>query len=304
MPDMSAAVRTSVIPQWDVTDAVGEWADQVIDALGFLLDFVKTVVEGLVDFFTLLLTGPPDIVVIAVLALIALVASGWRLGLFTLVSFGLVASFGFFEATMESLALVLVATVIAVAAGIPLGIWAARNVRVSRAMRPVLDFMQTMPSFVYLLVAVSMFSIGSAPGVMSAVIFAMPPAVRLTELGIRQVDSEVVEAAQAFGATPREILTGVQFPLALPTIMAGVNQVIMLSLSMVVIAGLAGAGGIGEAVVQGVTRLQLGLGLVAGLAVVILAVYLDRTTGAFGQRDVQRGGMWRRLMGKAKPVAA
>lgn len=304
MPEMFAAVSTSVIPEWDVTGPVGELADRIIDSLDFILDFVKTVIEGLVDFFTLLLTGPPDVVVIAVLALIALLARGWRLGLFTLVAFGLVASFGFFEATMESLALVLVASAIAVAAGIPLGIWAARRTRVSRAIRPVLDFMQTMPSFVYLLVAVSMFSIGTAPGVMSAVIFAMPPAVRLTELGIRQVDSEVVEAAQAFGATPRELLTGVQLPLALPTIMAGVNQVIMLSLSMVVIAGLAGAGGIGEAVVQGVTRLQLGLGLVAGLAVVVLAVYLDRTTGAFGQRDVKRGGIWRRLMGKAKPVAA
>jgi glycine betaine/proline transport system permease protein len=284
MTEQSLAFDVSVFPDWRITEAVGEWADRVINSLDAVLDLIKTVVEGLVDFTERLLTGPPDVAVIAVLVLLAFLASGWRLATFAAVAFSLIASFGFFEPTMESLALVLVATVIAVAAGVPLGIWAARSQRVSTAIRPVLDFMQTMPSFVYLLVAVSMFSIGSAPGVMSAVIFSMPPAVRLTELGIRQVDSEVVEAAHAFGATPREILTGVQLPLAMPTIMAGINQVIMLSLSMVVIAGLAGAGGIGESVVQGVTRLQLGLGLVAGLAVVILAVYLDRTTGALGDR--------------------
>ena len=198
-------------------------------------------------------------------------------------AFSFIAMTGFFESTMRSLALVLVATIIAVGIGLPAGILAARNDAISALFRPVLDFMQTMPSFVYLLVVVLMFSIGPAPGVAASVVFAMPPAVRLTELGIRQVDAEVVEAANAFGASPSEVLRGVQLPLALPTIMAGINQVIMLSLSMVVIAGLAGAGGLGGDVVQGVQRLQLGLGLVSGLAVVILAIFLDRTTGAFGR---------------------
>ena len=228
------------------------------------------------------LTAPPDVVVIAVLAGLAWWARGIALAVFTAVAFSFVAMVGFYESTMQTLALVFVATAIAVAIGVPLGIAAARRGALSTAIRPVLDFMQTMPSFVYLLVVVTMFSIGTAPGVAASVVFAMPPAVRLTELGIRQVDAEVVEAANAFGATPREVLRGVQLPLALPTIMAGINQVIMLSLSMVVIAGLTGAGGLGEDVVQGVTRLQLGLGLVSGLAVVILAVFLDRTTGAIG----------------------
>jgi glycine betaine/proline transport system permease protein len=276
------AQDTGVFPDWRITSQVGDAADAVIDFLDPLLEVLKASVEWLVSLFETILTGPPAIAVVLALAALAFLARGWGLAVFTGVAFSLIASFGFFAATMQSLALVLVATVIAIAIGLPLGIWASRSEAVSTAIRPVLDFMQTMPSFVYLMIAVGMFSVGTAPGVLSAVIFSMPPAVRLTELGIRGVDAEVVEAAHAFGAAPREILTGVQLPLALPTIMAGVNQVIMLALSMVVIAGLAGAGGIGEDVVQGVTRLQLGLGLVSGLAVVILAVYLDRTTGALG----------------------
>lgn len=272
------------IPEWQITGPVDDAARGFIRAIGPVLDVIKEVVTWLVDLGIAALTGPPELVVVLVLAALAYLARGWGLALFTLLAFGFVASAGFFEATMESLALVLVATLIAVAIGLPVGILAARSRGVSNVVRPILDFMQTMPSFVYLLVAVLMFSVGKAPGVMSAVIFAMPPAVRLTELGIRQVDSEVVEAAQAFGATPGEILRQVQLPLALPTIMAGVNQVIMLALSMVVIAGLSGAGGIGEPVVQGVTRLRIGLGLVAGVSVVVLAVYLDRATSALADR--------------------
>jgi len=155
-------------------------------------------------------------------------------------------------------------------------------------VRPVLDFMQTMPSFVYLIPAIVFFGIGKVPGAVATLVFSMPPVVRLTELGLRQVDREVVEAGEAFGAAPRKILTSIQIPLALPTIMAGVNQTIMLALSMVVIAGIVGAGGLGAVVFRGVTRLNVGLGFEGGLSVVILAIFLDRITAAFGDRASRR----------------
>jgi glycine betaine/proline transport system permease protein len=152
--------------------------------------------------------------------------------------------------------------------------------------RPLLDFMQTLPVFVYLLPAIFFFGIGVVPGVVATTVFAIPPAVRLTSLGIRQVDAEVIEAAVAFGSRPGQILREVQLPLALPSIMAGVNQVIMLALSMVVIAGMVGGGGLGELVVQSVTQLDIGSGFESGLAVVVLAIYLDRVTAALGERQV------------------
>ena len=275
--------QDSVFPEWRVTEGVGNAATAVIDFFDPVLDVVDDVIQWLVDTVEGLLMAPPDVAMIAILTLLAWWARGWGLALFSAVAFSLVAVTGFWPSTVLSLSLVLVATLIAVIIGVPLGILAARSDRVSPMVRPVLDFMQTMPSFVYLLVVLVMFGIGATGAVLASVVFAMPPAVRLTELGIRQVDAEVVEAANAFGATPGEILRGVQFPLALPTIMAGVNQVIMLALSMVVIAGLVGAGGLGEDVVEGITRYQLGLGLVAGLGVVILAVFLDRTTSALGR---------------------
>jgi glycine betaine/proline transport system permease protein len=197
---------------------------------------------------------------------------------------------------MLTLSMVLVATVVALLLGIPLGIAAARWDRVSHAVRPVMDLMQTMPAFVWLVPVVTLFSIGVPAGLVATVIFALPPGVRLTELGIRQVDAEVVEAGHAFGGTPRQILRGIQMPLAMPTVMAGVNQVIMLALSMAVIAGLVGAPGLGSAVVTSISRLDIGLGFEAGLSVVVLAIYLDRITAAVGSTDrSRRGGLLGRL---------
>lgn len=283
---MRVLAQDALFPDWRITENVGSLVEGFIDVIEPLLDFLKYLINDiLVANVEWLLVGPPPIVVIVVFAAIAWWAKGWKLALGTFAGFWFMEAIGFFEQTMESLAMVLVAAVIAILIGIPVGIWAARSSAVSAGVRPVLDFMQTMPSFVYLLIAVAMFSIGAAPGVAASVVFAMPPAVRLTELGIRQVDGEVVEAARAFGARPGEILRQVQLPLARPSIMAGVNQVIMLSLSMVVIGGLAGGGGVAGSIVEGVQRVDRGLGVVAGLAVVALAIFLDRVTSGFGSVD-------------------
>ncbi len=230
------------------------------------------------DALTDVLTVLPPLGLTLVLAVIALVISGWRLALFTILGFALVDSMELWEASMDSLALVLVSAVVATVLSIPIGIAAARSDVVSRIVRPVLDFMQTMPAFVYLIPAIFFFSIGSVPGVVATVIFAMPPGVRLTELGIRGVDPEMVEAGEAFGTPPNRILTRIQIPLAMPSIMAGVNQLIM----------------------QGINRVDVAKGFEGGIAVVILAIYLDRLTGALGEGPSLMRGLWRR--GMANPV--
>lgn len=276
------------LPVGDYAEIAEEWLTTTFSwLLGAISDGVGWIVEGA----EWLLTAPPVLLTLALSAAIAAIATrSWKLPTFTAVTFYLVYAMGIYIEMMQTLALVAVATVLAVAIGIPFGVWAARNDRVSSTLKPILDFMQTMPSFIYLLLAVVFFGIGRVPGVMSALIFSMPPAVRLTELGIRQVDHEVVEAAEAFGARPREVLTGVQLPLARASIMAGVNQVIMLALSMVVIAGLGGAGGLGALVVRAVTSMNIGLGIEGGLGVVVLAIFLDRVTAAFGREDRSRDG--------------
>jgi glycine betaine/proline transport system permease protein len=189
---------------------------------------------------------------------------------------------GYWEESMQTLALVLASTFVSLLTGVPLGIWAARSERVNKILRPILDFMQTMPAFVYLIPAILFFNVGDVPGVIATVVFSLPPAVRLTSLGIRGVPKEVVEAAQSFGSTRKQLLYKVQIPLAMPTILAGLNQVIMLSLSMVVIASMVGAAGLGQVVYQGVTQARVGLGFESGLGIVILAIILDRTTQAIG----------------------
>jgi len=186
--------------------------------------------------------------------------------------------------TMQTLALVVTATGLALLIGIPVGIWAAKNDVVDAVVRPVLDFMQTMPAFVYLIPAVVLFNLGEVPGVIATFIFATPPSVRLTNLGIRQVSDEAVEAATSFGSTPRQLLFKVELPMALPTILAGINQTVLLALSMVVIAALIGAGGLGAPVVEGIQQLRIGIGFEGGLAIVILAIFLDRVTQAIGEK--------------------
>jgi len=268
---------------------VGSWVDAGVDWLrdnlsGFF-DVVAVTVRFLVGGLSDVLLAAPIVVVIVVAALLAWLLRSWKLALGTVIGFALILAMGQWVTAMQTLALVLVATVVAVAISVPLGIWSARNPTVRAVLKPILDFMQTMPAFVYLIPAITFFSIGVVPGVVSTVIFALPPGVRLTELGIRGVDAETVEAGHAFGATPGQILRGIQLPLAMPTIMAGVNQVIMLALSMAVVAGIVGADGLGKEVVQSISTVNLPKGVEAGLSVVILAVYLDRLTAALGNRS-------------------
>ncbi|RBY74926.1 proline/glycine betaine ABC transporter permease [Blastococcus sp. TF02-09] len=267
---------------------IGEWVADAIDWLlatvPWLFDAISEVMSTIVTSLTDVLTTPAPVVWVVVLAVIALLVRGPWLALYAVAAFLLVVSLELWVETMQTLALVLVAALIAAAIGIPVGVLAARHRAVSIAVRPVLDFMQTTPVFVYLIPAVFFFGVGVVPGVVATILFAIPPGVRLTELGIRQVDREVVEAAQAFGARPGQILREVQLPLALPSIMAGVNQVIMLALSMVVTAGLLGAAGLGAVVVRAVTQLDVAAGVEGGLAVVLLAIYLDRLTASFGQQ--------------------
>ncbi|WP_338748449.1 ABC transporter permease [Janibacter alittae] len=280
---------------------VGEWAESIIDWLttnfSAVFDFISLVVGWLVDSLNTVLLTPPAWVMVLVFTLIAWLARSWQFAIATPIGFVLIAAMGQWNNAMLTLSLVIIATLVAVVIAIPIGIAAARSPGVSTAIRPLLDFMQTMPAFVYLIPAIIFFSVGAVPGVVATVIFSLPPGVRLTELGIRQVDSETVEAGAAFGATPRQILRGIQLPLALPTIMAGVNQVIMLALSMVVIAGMVGADGLGKEVVSAISTLNIPKGVEAGLGVVILAIFLDRTTAALGDPGEYPGSL-RRLLRK------
>lgn len=250
----------------------------------WLLDFVNLVLGGLYDLLYLALSSPVYWVMILVFAAIAYFAAGWRVALFTLIGFYVVRALDQWDNTMSTLSLVIVAVLVALFISIPLGILAAKVGWVSAAVKPVLDFMQSMPALAYLVPAIIMFGIGQVPGAIATIIFALPPGVRLTELAIRQVNAEVVEAGHAFGASPGHILARIQIPLAMPTIMAGVNQVIMLALSMVVLAGMVGSGGLGGAVVGAISSLNVPIAVEAGLAVVIVAIFLDRVTAALGRR--------------------
>jgi glycine betaine/proline transport system permease protein len=284
------------MPRLEIGQQVDTLINWLLDAFPWVFDAISTVMGTPVEWLTDALTGIPTGILLAIFTVAAFLARRWAFALFTLVAFLLIVSMDLWQETMETLAVVAVATAIAAAVGIPLGVVAARRRVVSVVVRPVLDFMQTLPVFVYLIPVVFFFGIGVVPGVVATTMFAIPPAVRLTELGIRQVDREVVEAAHAFGAHPRQVLREVQLPLALPSIMAGINQVIMLALSMVVVAGLAGAAGVGTVVVRAVTQLDVAAGFEGGLAVVILAIYLDRLTGALAEP--------RRRLRSGRPTAA
>ncbi len=269
--------------------------NKVIDIGQYITVAVNWLTDHLEPFFNLIkntgnasiiglewgLTTIPFFIIIALFTALAWWKSGKGVALTTLLGLTLIYLMGFWIATMETLALVLVATLTALVISVPLGVWAAKNKLAAKIIRPLLDLMQTMPAFVYLIPAVLFFSIGKVPGAFATIIFAMPPAVRLTTLGIDAVPKDIVEAARSFGATNSQILFKVELPLATKTILAGINQTILLSLSMVVIAGMIAAGGLGEKVLEGINNLDIGLGFESGLSVVILAIILDRITQGF-----------------------
>ncbi|CAE7234803.1 gbuB [Symbiodinium necroappetens] len=271
----------------DIDIPIGPWIAAVVDylqehaagAFDGISYFIGALVEGIEDA---LIWVPPWIIALALVG-IATWRVGWRFGLFALASMILLFGMDLWRETMQTFALIASSTVVSLAIGIPLGIWASRSDKVETAVRPILDLMQTLPPFVYLIPAAMFFGIGKVPGALATIIFSMPPAVRLTNLGIRQVPKEIVEAGLAFGCTDRQLLLRVQVPNAMPSIMAGVNQTIMLALSMVVIASMIGAGGLGNTVLTGIQRLDVGLGFEGGLGVVILAVLLDRVMQSFGR---------------------
>lgn len=270
---------------------IGDWFTNLVNYMQVHFDIFFIIVSAIISFVTdnliTFFNWLPAPLVFLGLAILALWRVGWQFTLFVLISLYVVLGMDLWPATMDTLGLVLAATIATLGVGLPLGVLMAKSDAVQAVIRPVLDFMQTLPAFVYLIPAVIFFGTGRVPGVIATVIFSMPPAVRLMNIGIRYVPTENIEAGKAFGCNGAQLLLRVELPLALPSIMAGINQTIMLALSMVVIASMIGAGGLGDPVLAGIQQLRLGLGFQGGLGVVILAIILDRLTQSFGQS--QRG---------------
>lgn len=268
---------------------LGEWVDSFVASLyenfeGLFRGF-SYIIGGFVDLLTNFLIIIPAILMIIILCFfIWYTTRKLSLVIFTLIGLLFILNINYWAQTMQTLALVLTSVIISIIVGIPIGILASQNERFSKFLKPTLDFMQTMPAFVYLIPAITFFGVGVVPGIIASVIFAMPPTIRFTDLGIRQVPEDLIEAANAFGSTASQKLFKVQLPLATGTIMAGVNQSIMLSLSMVVTASLVGAPGLGVDVYRSVTQVNIGMGFEAGLAIVVIAIILDRITQGFHQK--------------------
>ncbi|MBM9616796.1 proline/glycine betaine ABC transporter permease [Desulfobulbus rhabdoformis] len=272
---------------------IGAWIEQVIefltDHVAFLTHIISSIIESGLDLFVEWVLFVPPWLVIIVLAISAGLLSNRRIAIGTLLGLGLIWNLGLWEATVATLALVLISTCFSVLVGVPFGILSALSPMVRKIVMPVLDFMQTMPAFVYLIPAIPFFGLGPVAAIFTTMVFAMPPAIRMTCLGIQQVPENLIEAADAFGSTTNQKLFKLQLPLAAPTIMAGINQTIMLSLSMVVIAAMIGAGGLGGEVWRAIQRLWMGRGFEAGIAVVIIAMILDRTT-----QNINVSKLWRK----------
>ncbi|MFD1609453.1 ABC transporter permease [Oceanobacillus luteolus] len=271
----------SIVPKIPVAEGVTDFVGWLTDTFSFLFDPIKVHFGNLMDFITeSVLMNIPPLIFILLVAVIAFFLTGKKLGLaaFSIVGLWFIHNQGYWEEMMNTLTLVIVASLLSVIIGVPIGILMSKSKITETIFTPILDFMQTMPAFVYLIPAVAFFGIGMVPGVIASLIFATPPTIRFTNLGIRQVSGELVEAADAFGSTGAQKLFKVELPMARPTIMAGINQTVMLSLSMVVIASMIGAPGLGSEVLSALQRSQVGPGFVSGVGIVILAIVIDRMT--------------------------
>ncbi|MBR9900319.1 MAG: proline/glycine betaine ABC transporter permease [Rhodospirillales bacterium] len=269
---------------------LGKWVNQFVDWLvvnyGAAFEaFADSLLTVLVTLEQVLRGAPWWVVLIAIAAITWHASKNWKLVVGLVIAMFAIGMLGLWDKAMQTLALMIVATSLSVLIGIPVGIAMAMSNRLRAVMLPILDTMQTMPSFVYLIPALMLFGLGKVPAILATVIYAAPPVMRLTDLGIRLVDQEVLEASRSFGASRKQILFGVQLPLALPNIMAGINQTTMMSISMVVIASMIGARGLGEQVLMGIQRLDVGAGMEAGIAIVLLAVVFDRIGQAYGKRS-------------------
>ncbi len=272
---------------YDLGKFIGQGVTDVVDWLtinaGTVFDVVRLPISVVLDNFESLLLWLPWPIVILIFAGIGFMKAGWKTALLTVIGFFMVGFMGYWDLTMTTLSMILTAIFFCLLVGVPLGILAARNDTFEGVLRPILDAMQTIHPFVYLIPVVMFFGIGKVPGTMATIIFALPPMIRLTNLGIRQVPHDVVEASHAFGAGEIQMLWDVQLPLALPTIMAGLNQTLMLALSMVVIVALIAGGGLGQEIYGAVSSMQTGRAVTSGIAVLVLAIMLDRISQVKGQ---------------------
>ncbi len=279
-------ILSTKLPIGDVMEVIIQW--MTVNFASFF-DGIKQGLNQLISGFQLILNAIPVFIFILLVVFLAWWVAGKGIAVFTGLGLILIHNLLLWKQTMQTLALVSTSTLIALMIGLPLGILMSQNDITNKIIRPILDFMQTMPAFVYLIPAVYFFDLGTVPGAVATIIFAMPPIVRLTNLGIRQVPKDIVEASRSFGSTPLQLLFKVQIPLAIPTVLAGLNQTIMLSLSMVVISAMIGAEGLGNIVLQGITQMKIGKGFEGGLAVVIIAMILDRITQCLGSENPKTG---------------
>lgn len=317
MPDGTAEAELDLLhPFQEAIIPLGTWVDQglewLVDNFRGVFQAIRWPIDATLSGIEAALLAVPDVLMLLIIGLLAWQASGRRLAIGSVISMAFVGLIGAWSEAMVTLSLVITSVFFCLVIGLPTGIWLARSERAASMVRPILDAMQTTPAFVYLVPVVMLFGIGNVPGVVVTIIFALPPLVRLTSLGIRQVPEDLVEAARSFGASPRQLLFKVQLPLAMPTIMAGVNQTLMLALSMVVIASMIAVGGLGQMVLRGIGRLDMGLATIGGVGIVILAIILDRMTQAVGQARRDRptsrwyengpAGLVLRMLGRGAPA--